>query len=124
MAVTVQPGSLPFRVLDLIGRERADLPGTWEPVPTSRERGGALERLRYTARGWVEGRQVEIHVYTRLCGGRVWAVAVEAPGLIFRVEQTAADPLLVAVDYPPLPPGLVNWISVRDGQYYDVGLAG
>ncbi len=126
-SVTVDAGTIPFSVLGLLGRDVTTLPGVWHEVPETPAAPGT-ERRCYRASGRAAGRPVRITVIVRAFRGRVWAVAVDADGYLFRlsddVGEEAGSPYLIAVPRPPdVAGGTVNWITVRDGRPRDVGVA-
>lgn len=126
--VTVDAASIPFRVLGLIGKDRAalrKLGARWTPVASPREPGGLLERWAWAARGTADGEPITLAVLVRLYEGVVWAIGVHAASFLFQLEHGDGErPYLVTVDRPAdTPATLVNWISKRDGELYDVGLA-
>lgn len=120
---SIQTDALPFAVLDLLGRDR--LPGQWEPVFTGDGDGPRIERRRWRGVGTIDDRPITIHVYARLCDGRVWAVGIHAEEFVFGLEPDAAHGAqLVAIPRAPdADRRLVNWITREGTTYVELGLA-
>lgn len=122
--LTADAGTIPFEVLSLIGRARADLPGAWQAVEAATDP-VPFGRMRYAARGRAGADAVPLEVRARLFQGRVWAVGIATPGFLLQVQHGPdGHAYLAAVPRPPgVPPELINWISRRGDEYFDLGLA-
>ena len=116
-------GTIPFGILDLLGRRVHELDGVWEPKPDPAGEGDDARHL-YRARGQADDRRIEINVIVRTRGGRIWAVGVQCAPCLMRVGGEGDRHLLVAVPRPAdVPEESVNWIALGPDGPYDLGVA-
>lgn len=127
MTVVARAGTIPFKILPLVGRRRQELPGgaaAWTEVRRAAGPIGAAVRLVWEqGRVARDGEELDARVYARLFNDVVWAVGVDIPGLyVVAYQPPQGEAYLTFIDKTDQDdPASINWITVQDGQAYNLG---
>lgn len=125
--IQVEPGTVPFRLLALLGRAAQALPGfaRWQPAPVPPGAPAGARRLVYFARGEEDGAPVRVDLVAHIVDETVVAIAVATPRYLGYVAEAGADdPHLSLAPRPPEgDPRLLHWIAKTPEGIVNAGLA-